>query len=66
MKRVGLDAMFAGPISGASMNPVRSLAPALVFRTTGLPLDLSDTPVVGVLLAVCLSKVIFLPISERE
>ena len=27
---VGLDAMFGGPISGASMNPIRSLAPALV------------------------------------
>jgi len=27
---IGLDAMFGGPISGASMNPVRSLAPALV------------------------------------
>ena len=27
---VGLEAMFAGPISGASMNPARSLAPALV------------------------------------
>lgn len=27
---VGLEAMFAGPISGASMNPVRSLAPALI------------------------------------
>lgn len=25
-----LEAMFAGPISGASMNPVRSMAPALV------------------------------------
>lgn len=25
-----LEAMFAGPVSGASMNPVRSLAPALV------------------------------------
>lgn len=25
-----LEALFAGPISGASMNPVRSLAPALV------------------------------------
>ncbi|CAH0334928.1 Aquaporin Z 2 [Flavobacterium sp. CECT 9288] len=25
-----LEAMFAGPISGASMNPIRSLAPALV------------------------------------
>jgi len=27
---VGLGALFAGPISGASMNPARSLAPALV------------------------------------
>lgn len=27
---VALEAMFAGPISGASMNPVRSLAPAVV------------------------------------
>jgi aquaporin NIP len=27
---IALDAMFGGPISGASMNPVRSLAPALV------------------------------------
>ncbi|MCW2960590.1 MAG: hypothetical protein JWM90_977 [Thermoleophilia bacterium] len=27
---VGLDAMFGGPITGASMNPARSLAPALV------------------------------------
>jgi aquaporin NIP len=27
---IGLEAMFGGPISGASMNPARSLAPALV------------------------------------
>ncbi|SFS95017.1 MIP/aquaporin family protein [Marininema halotolerans] len=27
---VGLEAMFAGPISGASMNPARSIGPALV------------------------------------
>jgi aquaporin NIP len=27
---IGLEALFAGPISGASMNPARSLAPALV------------------------------------
>jgi aquaporin NIP len=27
---IGFEAMFAGPISGASMNPARSLAPALV------------------------------------
>ena len=27
---VGLEALFAGPISGASMNPARSLAPAII------------------------------------
>jgi len=27
---IGLEAMFAGPICGASMNPARSLGPALV------------------------------------
>ncbi len=31
---VGLEAMFAGPICGASMNPVRSIAPALVSGHT--------------------------------
>ena len=37
---VGLEAMFAGPISGASMNPARSLAPALVERHVLIPLAL--------------------------
>jgi aquaporin Z len=27
---IGLEALFAGPVSGASMNPARSLAPALL------------------------------------
>lgn len=30
---VGLEALFAGPISGASMNPARSLGPALLSGT---------------------------------
>jgi aquaporin Z len=49
---IGLEAMFAGPICGASMNPARSLAPALVSgHLSHLWLYLA-APVVGTILAV--------------
>jgi aquaporin NIP len=49
---VGLEALFAGPISGASMNPARSLAPALVsFHFHALWIYLI-APVLGALVAV--------------
>jgi aquaporin NIP len=49
---IGLEAMFAGPISGASMNPARSLAPALVSgHLEHLWLYIAG-PLLGALLAV--------------
>ena len=47
-----LEAMFAGPISGASMNPARSLAPALVSTQTQHVWIYVTAPFVGALLAV--------------
>ena len=49
---VCLEALFAGPISGASMNPARSLAPALIAgQLRGLWIYLS-APALGAFLAV--------------
>jgi len=49
---IGLEAMFAGPISGASMNPARSLAPAVVsLHLSSLWIYLL-APTAGALLAV--------------
>jgi aquaporin Z len=49
---VGLEALFAGPISGASMNPARSLAPALVSGNLGALWIYLIAPVLGALVAV--------------
>ena len=51
---VGLDAMFGGPISGASMNPARSLGPAIAGGpTNGLWVYLT-APLLGAAIAVAL------------
>jgi len=49
---VGLEAMFAGPISGASMNPARSLAPAIVSGRTEVAWLYVVAPLAGAALAV--------------
>lgn len=58
---VGLEAMFAGPICGASMNPARSLAPAIVgghFEHLWLyPI----ATIIGAMIAVPLAKLTLIP-----
>lgn len=49
---IALEAMFAGPVCGASMNPVRSLAPALVSGHLEHLWIYLAAPVIGALVAV--------------
>jgi aquaporin Z len=49
---VALEAMFAGPICGASMNPARSLAPALVSGHLEHLWIYLTGPLLGALLAI--------------
>ena len=49
---IALEAMFAGPICGASMNPARSLAPAIVSGQVQHLWIYLAAPVLGALLAV--------------
>ena len=49
---IGLEALFAGPICGASMNPARSLAPAVVSGNTAAVWVYLLAPTLGAVLAV--------------
>jgi len=49
---IAMEAMFAGPISGASMNPARSLAPALVSQNLDSLWLYIVGPIAGAVLAV--------------
>lgn len=49
---IALEAMFAGPVCGASMNPARSLAPALVAGQWQHLWIYLAAPVLGALLAI--------------
>ena len=48
---VGLEALFAGPISGASMNPARSLAPAIISWTWTAQWVYILAPMLGAIIA---------------
>ena len=53
-----LEALFAGPISGASMNPVRSFAPALVSGNLGFIWIYLAAPLIGAMMATFTWKII--------
>jgi len=53
---VGLEAMFAGPICGASMNPVRSMAPAIISGQYRHLWIYIAAPIIGAALAIPLCK----------
>lgn len=58
---IALEAMFAGPVSGASMNPARSLAPALLsLRLEHLWLYLV-APISGAVASVAVCRCIHAP-----
>jgi aquaporin NIP len=53
---VALEALLAGPISGASMNPARSLAPALVSMQFQYSWIYLIAPIIGMALAVPIAQ----------
>jgi aquaporin Z len=55
---VGLEAMFAGPICGASMNPARSIAPAVMSGHLASLWVYLAGPLVGAAVAVPLWKLV--------
>jgi aquaporin Z len=55
---IGLEAMFAGPVCGASMNPFRSLAPAVVSGHVEHLWVYLFAPILGALAAVVVDLVV--------
>jgi glycerol uptake facilitator-like aquaporin len=53
---IGLEALFAGPISGASMNPARFLSPAVVTLQIGSLWIYLLAPIVGAMAGVPLCR----------
>lgn len=63
---VGLEAMFGGPISGASMNPARSLGPAIASGATGDLWIYWTAPYLGVLAAVFTHRLVMLTPPDEQ
>ncbi len=61
---VGLEAMFAGPICGASMNPARSIAPAIASGHLEHLWIYVVAPVMGAVLAIPIWK--YLTINTKK
>ena len=55
---IALEALFAGPITGASMNPARSLGPALVSGHLQYVWIYLTAPVLGAILACPICRLI--------
>jgi MIP family channel proteins len=58
---IALEALFAGPVSGASMNPARSLAPALVAWQLEYLWVYLTAPVVGAVAGVGVHWLVYAP-----
>jgi aquaporin Z len=53
---IAFEALFAGPISGASMNPARSLAPAIVSGAVGDVWIYIAAPILGAIVGVLCNR----------
>jgi len=62
---ITLEAMFAGPVCGASMNPARSLAPAVVSGRVAELWIYLIAPVAGAGLGVALFQQLAPPVDPR-
>ena len=54
---VAMEAIFAGPISGASMNPARSIGPAIISGNFFSLWIYLTAPIIGAVFAVLLEKI---------
>lgn len=58
---IGLEALFAGPICGASMNPARSLAPALISGNLAQLWIYLTAPLLGATVGVACCRAVHPP-----